>query len=55
MLVESGGDNLTAAFSKGLADVQIFVVDVAGGDDGIREVADRVTGHLTQWRAGATV
>ncbi len=54
MHVESGGDNLTAIFSKGLVDVQIFVIDVAGGDDGTREVADWVTGHLTQWRAGAT-
>ena len=33
MLVESGGDNLTAVFSPALADVQIFVIDVAGGDD----------------------
>ncbi|MGK4908882.1 urease accessory protein UreG [Streptomyces albus] len=33
ILVESGGDNLTATFSKGLIDVQIFVIDVAGGDD----------------------
>ncbi|MGN9781113.1 urease accessory protein UreG [Nonomuraea sp. ZG12] len=33
ILVESGGDNLTATFSKGLVDVQIFVIDVAGGDD----------------------
>ena len=32
-LVESGGDNLTAIFSRGLVDVQIFVVDTAGGDD----------------------
>ena len=32
VLVESGGDNLTATFSKGLVDSQIFVVDVAGGD-----------------------
>src|SRR6185436_22469 len=32
VLVESGGDNLTATFSKGLVDRQIFVVDVAGGD-----------------------
>ena len=110
MLVESGGDNLTATFSKGLVDVQIFVIDVASGDDiprkggpgittadllvvnktdlaphvgadldtmardakrqrgdlpvvftsltsddGIREVADWVTGHLAQWRAGAAV
>ncbi|MFW6691961.1 urease accessory protein UreG [Streptomyces sp. MAR4 CNX-425] len=108
VLVESGGDNLTATFSKGLVDVQVFVIDVASGDDiprkggpgittadllivnktdlaphvgadldtmavdakrqrgdlpviftsltsdnGIREVADWVTGHLAQWRAGA--
>jgi urease accessory protein len=110
VLVESGGDNLTATFSKGLVDVQIFVIDVSSGDDiprkggpgittadlliinktdlapyvgadldtmatdakrqrgdlpvlftsltsddGIRDVADWVTGHLTQWRAGAAV
>jgi urease accessory protein len=33
VLVESGGDNLTATFSKGLVDHQVFVIDVAGGDD----------------------
>ena len=32
ILVESGGDNLTATFSPMLADVQLFVIDVAGGD-----------------------
>lgn len=32
VLVESGGDNLTAMFSNALVDVQIFVLDVAGGD-----------------------
>lgn len=32
-LLESGGDNLTAIFSKGLVDLQIFVIDTAGGDD----------------------
>lgn len=32
-LVESGGDNLTAIFSRGLVDLQIFVIDTAGGDD----------------------
>jgi urease accessory protein len=31
-LIESGGDNLTAVFSRALVDRQIFVVDVAGGD-----------------------
>ncbi|MFD7492146.1 urease accessory protein UreG [Streptomyces sp. NPDC059832] len=108
VLVESGGDNLTATFSKGLVDVQIFVIDVSSGDDiprkggpgittadllvvnktdlaphvgadlatmaadaerqrgalpvvftsltsddGIREIADWITGHLTRWRAKA--
>jgi urease accessory protein len=33
ILIESGGDNLTATFSKGLVDVQVFVIDVASGDD----------------------
>lgn len=33
ILIESGGDNLTATFSRGLADHQIFLIDVAGGDD----------------------
>ena len=33
MFVESGGDNLTAIFSPALADVQMFVIDVAAGDD----------------------
>jgi urease accessory protein len=33
IFVESGGDNLTAIFSPALADVQMFVIDVAGGDD----------------------
>jgi len=33
VFVESGGDNLTAVFSPALADAQIFVIDVAGGDD----------------------
>jgi urease accessory protein len=32
IVIESGGDNLTATFSYGLVDRQIFVVDVAGGD-----------------------
>lgn len=32
VLLESGGDNLTATFSRALVDVQIFVLDVAGGE-----------------------
>jgi urease accessory protein len=43
VLVESGGDNLTATFSKGLIDQQIFVVDVAGGDKVPRKGGPGVT------------
>lgn len=43
VLVESGGDNLTASFSKGLVDTQIFVVDVAGGDKVPRKGGPGVT------------
>ncbi|WP_030675340.1 urease accessory protein UreG [Streptomyces rimosus] len=43
ILVESGGDNLTATFSKGLVDGQIFVIDVAGGDDIPRKGGPGVT------------
>jgi urease accessory protein len=32
LFVESGGDNLTAQFSRELADFTIYVIDVAGGD-----------------------
>ncbi|MGO8670690.1 MAG: urease accessory protein UreG [Capsulimonadaceae bacterium] len=32
IFVESGGDNLAAAFSPELVDVSIYVIDVAGGD-----------------------
>ncbi len=32
IFVESGGDNLAAAFSPELVDVFIYVIDVAGGD-----------------------
>jgi urease accessory protein len=43
VLVESGGDNLTATFSRGLIDRQIFVVDVAGGDKVPRKGGPGVT------------
>ncbi|MBY8881683.1 urease accessory protein UreG [Actinacidiphila acidipaludis] len=43
VLLESGGDNLTATFSKGLVDVQMFVIDVAGGDDIPRKGGPGVT------------
>ncbi len=32
ILIESGGDNLSATFSPELVDASIFVIDVAGGD-----------------------
>ncbi len=43
MLVESGGDNLTATFSYGLVDRQVFVLDVAGGDKVPRKGGPGVT------------
>lgn len=33
VLIESGGDNLSATFSPELADVTIYVIDVAAGED----------------------
>jgi urease accessory protein len=32
LLIESGGDNLAAHFSRELADFTVYVIDVAGGD-----------------------
>ncbi len=32
ILIESGGDNLTATFSPELADIAIYVIDVSAGD-----------------------
>ena len=32
VLIESGGDNLAATFSPELADLTIYVIDVAGGE-----------------------
>ena len=43
VFVESGGDNLTASFSYGLVDVQVFVIDVAGGDKVPRKGGPGVT------------
>ncbi|MBV8959554.1 MAG: urease accessory protein UreG [Actinobacteria bacterium] len=43
VLIESGGDNLTATFSYGLIDVQVFVIDVAGGDKVPRKGGPGVT------------
>ncbi len=43
VLVESGGDNLTATFSRGLVDLQVFVLDVSGGDKVPRKGGPGVT------------
>ena len=43
ILVERGGDNLTATFSRGLVHYQIFVIDVAGGDKVPRKGGPGVT------------
>jgi urease accessory protein len=43
VFVESGGDNLTAVFGPDLADVQLFVLDCAGGDDVPRKGGPGVT------------
>jgi len=39
VLIESGGDNLSATFSPDLADVTIFVIDVSGGEKSQERVA----------------
>ncbi|MFA1542590.1 urease accessory protein UreG [Actinomadura monticuli] len=44
VIVESGGDNLTATFSQGLVDRQIFVLDVSGGDKVPRKGGPGVSG-----------
>lgn len=43
VLLESGGDNLTMTFSRGLVDAQVFVLDVAGGDKVPRKGGPGVT------------
>jgi urease accessory protein len=44
VLLESGGDNLTATFSRALVDVQVFVIDVAGGDKVPRKGGPGISG-----------
>ncbi len=44
VLIESGGDNLTATFSPALVDTQLFVLDVAGGGDVARKGGPGITG-----------
>ena len=43
VLLEAGGDNLAAAFSRELADFTIYVIDVAGGDKVPRKGGPGVT------------
>ena len=43
ILIESGGDNLTAIFSPELADVFIYVIDVTEGDDIPRKGGPAIT------------
>lgn len=43
ILIESGGDNLSATFSPDLADISIFVIDVAEGDKIPRKGGPRIT------------
>jgi urease accessory protein len=43
LLIESGGDNLAAHFSRDLADFTIYVIDVAGGDKVPRKCGPGIT------------
>jgi urease accessory protein len=43
LLIESGGDNLAAHFSRELADYTLYVIDVAGGDKVPRKGGPGVT------------
>ncbi len=49
VLLESGGDNLTATFSPALVDAQVFVLDVAGGGDVARKVGPGSSGPTCWW------
>ena len=41
VLIESGGDNLSATFSPELADITLYVIDVAAGEEIPARVAPR--------------
>ena len=43
VLIESGGDNLSATFSPELADVTLYVIDVAAGEDIPRKGGPAIT------------
>ena len=44
LLIESGGDNLAANYSRELADYIVYVIDVAGGDKVPRKGGPGITG-----------
>jgi urease accessory protein len=43
VLIESGGDNLSATFSPELADVTLYVIDVAAGEEIPRKGGPAIT------------
>ena len=43
MLIESGGDNLSATFSPELADLTVYVIDVAAGEEIPRKGGPAIT------------
>ncbi|SDI36883.1 urease accessory protein UreG [Lutimaribacter saemankumensis] len=43
VLIESGGDNLSATFSPGLADLTLYVIDVAAGEEIPRKGGPAIT------------
>jgi urease accessory protein len=43
ILIESGGDNLSATFSPELADVTVYVIDVAAGEEIPRKGGPAIT------------
>ena len=47
LLIESGGDNLAANYSRELADYIVYVIDVAGGDKIPRKGGPGITQSLS--------
>ena len=43
ILIESGGDNLSATFSPELADITLYVIDVAAGEEIPRKGGPAIT------------
>jgi len=54
VLIESGGDNLAATFSPELADLTIYVIDVAAGDK-IPPRADRASPAPICWSSTRSI